>query len=167
MPDRKFSQFSEQASIAAGLEVYVHDPSQTSLTERDRRMLLATLLAGTTGGLSLSRVGAAASVTFAARTFVATGRTVPGSATWLLVACSIPEIRGAYAMQLASLWRGLSESTAGAAVTDANGIPVHTVQRGTFGLQVRLGRTAANEVLIAYAGGRTGLAAGTVEIYTA
>ena len=117
------------------------------------------------GGSSFTRISTAASLTFGDATWKATGRTVPSSATWVRVVSYLPDSVGTWT-QSAALWRGLADAAGGDAVVDAARIPLFSTLYNFVPVEFALGRTSADEAMLAWGRGRSGLASANVEIWT-
>ena len=154
--DRVLSNLSNKGTARANLAVL------SARSEIDA--LIAAAVSGM-GGSSFTRIGAAASLTFGDATWKATGRTVPSSATWVRVVSYLPESVGTWT-QSAALWRGLADAAGGDSVVDAARIPLFSTLYNFVPVEFALGRTSADEAMLAWGRGRSGLASANVEIWT-
>ena len=133
------------------------------LTESEVDAKIAAAVAGM-GGSSFTRISTAASLTFGDATWKATGRTVPSSATWVRVVSYLPDSVGTWT-QSAALWRGLADAAGGDSVVDAARIPLFSTLHNFVPVEFALGRTSADEAMLAWGRGRSGLASANVEIW--
>ena len=165
-PGRRYTDFPALAAVVATTGLVAYDATEALEIDRIKRVP-ASVLRSFVSGLSL-QAGDTAAVSFPARTIVDTGIAVAAAVDWFLITCTVTELRMTFPLQLASLWRGLQPVAAGAADDRTRTQLLQLVPaRGIAFAEVRIGRTATNNIALSYSGGRASAPAGNVTVYVA
>ena len=93
-----------------------------------------------------------------------TGSAVPSGAQWLVLVSYLHDARGTF-YQSVPLWRSLAEGATGSGVDQGARIAVYSTLFNFIPVELALGRNAANQVLVAWGRGRSGLAAADIEVW--
>ena len=112
---------------------------------------------------ALSRITTAA-LTFDDALWKTTGSSAAGGAQWLVLVSHLPEARGTF-FQSIPLWRALGVAVDGDPVAEAQRIAVYSTLYNFVPVELSLGRNSANQVLVAWGRGRSGLAAADIEVW--
>ena len=106
-----------------------------------------------------------ASVGFTDAHWKTTGSSIASGAQWIVLVSHLPEARGTF-FQSVPLWRALGQGSDGAGVDHGARIAVYSTLFNFVPVDLSLGRNAANQVLVAWGRGRSGLAPANIEVWT-